>query len=116
MKKELVLENNQMKEIQIIVFGVTSMSTDSTLYTNLLITKMNNLAKKQHLLVHVDMHSISKLDQYAKATDVILLSPELSSMRESIVKDYPTKVIEVIEMKDYGLLNAENILKKFLHH
>jgi len=116
MEKELVLENNQMKEKQIIVFGVTSMSTDSTLYTNLLVTKMNNFAKKQHLLVHVDMHSISKLDQYAKAADVILLSPELSSMRETIIKEYPTKVIEVIDMKDYGLLNAENILKKFLHH
>ncbi len=116
MEKELGLGNNQMKEKQIIIFGVTSMSTDSTLYSNLLVTKMNNFAKKQHLLVHVDMHSISKLDQYAKAADVILLSPELSSMRETIIKEYPTKVIEVIDMKDYGLLNAENILKKFLHH
>lgn len=62
------------------------------------------------------MHCISKLDQFVKAADVILLSPELSSMRETIIKEYPTKVIEVIDMKDYGLLNAENILKKFLDH
>ncbi|OBS62438.1 hypothetical protein AX758_01615 [Enterococcus mundtii] len=114
MKKELVLGNDQMKEKQIIVFGVTSMSTDSTLYTNLLVTKMNNFAKKQHLLVHVDMQSISKLEQFAKTADVILLSPELSSMKETIIKEYPTKTIEVIDMKDYGLLNAENILKKSL--
>ncbi|MBO0460301.1 hypothetical protein JZO83_00895 [Enterococcus sp. DIV1298c] len=114
MKKETECLGEQKKEKQIILFGLTSMSADSTFYTNLLVTKMNNLAKKQQLLVQVEMHSISKLDEFAKAADIILLSPELSSMKEKIMEDYPAKVIQVIDKQDYGLLNAEKILKKLL--
>jgi PTS system cellobiose-specific IIB component len=86
------------------------MSTESSPQTNLLVTKMNNKAKKRKLNIIVQAHSISKLNEKAQEADVLLLSPELYSEAKDIKLRFPDKVVAVIDKKEYGLLDAANIL------
>ncbi|HBG12665.1 MAG TPA: PTS sugar transporter subunit IIB, partial [Clostridium sp.] len=45
----------------------------------------------------------------APGSDVILLGPQVGYMKDSIVKKYPDIPVEVMNMKDYGMMKGEKI-------
>ena len=99
---------------EIILFSITSMSTDYTANMNFLISRMYKVAKANDIDVSIHMDSASKIESRGKDADIILLTPELFAMLDEIQNKLPDKVVKVIDRKDYGFLNGEHVLKMAL--
>lgn len=99
---------------EIILFSITSMSTDYTANMNFLISRMYKVTKANDIDVSIHMDSASKIESRGKNADIILLTPELFAMLDEIQKKLPDKVVKVIDRKDYGFLNGEHVLKMAL--
>lgn len=116
MKNEYKMKNEPTltEHKKILIFGITGMMSDYELYTGLLVTKMNNLAKIQKINVVVEAFSISKIDEKGKEADNILLCPELRYTEKEIRNKFPKIPVKVIAKKEYATLDGEQILKDIL--
>lgn len=84
--------------------------------TSMLVDKIIKVATSQGLNVDVDAMAFDKADDRIQRTDILLLGPQVRYLITKFQKEYGDKipVIETINMTDYALLNAENILKDAL--
>ena len=86
--------------------------------TSLLVTKMEQSAKK--LGDEVEIFALPMSDGMSRipTVDCVLLGPQvrfnLGKIKEEADKVNPGLPVEVIDMKDYGLMNGTNVLKKAL--
>lgn len=101
------IENPQ----KILLFGITGMMTDYEMYTGLLVTKMNNLARDNNINVTVQAYSVSKIAEKGRDADCILLCPELHYAEEEIKHKFPEIPVKIIAKKDYAMLDGMKILK-----
>lgn len=99
-----------MSHKEIMMFSITSMSSDYTANMNFLISKMYKVAKNHGIDVTIHMDSASKIERCGKEADIILLTPELFAMKDEIQEKFFDKVVKVIDRKDYGFLNGEHAL------
>lgn len=65
--------------------------------------------KKGYTGTECEAYSVHGLQSAAPGSDVILLGPQVGYMKDTIVKKYPDIPVEVIYMKDYGMMNGEKI-------
>ncbi len=103
-----------LKKIMIIsltALSVTPLYHDLPAYTVKLATRMNSFAKQNKVNAIVDVSSYANIAANAKKADIILLTPELSQLEEEVKNSFPDKVVRVIAKADYGLLNAQTVLK-----
>lgn len=83
--------------------------------TSILVAKMQEEAKKQNLDVNIEAFSVEILDEKIDSADVILIGPQIRHMVPQIEKIVSGKCpTTVIDMRDYGLINGANVLKKAL--
>lgn len=82
--------------------------------TSLLVTKMQKAAEAQGLETDIFAVSASEADQQieTKNVDVLLLGPQVRFMKSQFEKKLANKAIplDVIDMKDYGMMNGEKVL------
>lgn len=88
--------------------------------TSLLVTKMEAAAKDKG--IEADIFAVSaseanaRFEDASKPINVVLLGPQVRFMK----KQFEDKLsgtgipVEVIEMKDYGMMNGEGVLKTAL--
>ncbi|MEG0255062.1 MAG: PTS sugar transporter subunit IIB [Vagococcus sp.] len=89
--------------------------------TSLLVTKMEKAAADQGLEADIFAVSASeadtKLEDADKPVDILLLGPQVRFMKGQ----YETKLaekgipVDVIDMKDYGMMNGEAVLNTALN-
>lgn len=86
--------------------------------TSLLVTKMQKAAEAQGLETDIFAVSASDADNNlaSKDVDVLLLGPQVRFMRGQFEQKLaPMNIpLDVIDMKDYGMMNGENVLKTAL--
>lgn len=82
--------------------------------TSILVNKMVEAAKDKGLDVEIQAHAISKAKDVADDADAILLGPQVRFQLESIRSQFPDKVVESIDMVDYGMINGKKILEDTL--
>ena len=86
--------------------------------TSLLVTKMQKAAEAQGIESDIFAVSASEADQSiaSKDVNVLLLGPQVRFMKSQFEgKLAPLGIpLEVIDMKDYGMMNGENVLKQAL--
>lgn len=88
--------------------------------TSLLVTKMENAAKEKG--VDADIFAVSaseadaKLEDAEKPVDVLLLGPQVRFMKAQFEGKVAGKniPIDVIDMKDYGMMNGPAVLDNAL--
>ncbi|MBD5069562.1 MAG: PTS sugar transporter subunit IIB [Lactobacillus sp.] len=88
--------------------------------TSLLVTKMQKAAENEGL--ETDIFAVSateadaKLEDSSKPVDVLLLGPQVRFMKGQFETKLAAKGIpvDVIDMKDYGTMNGEAVLKTAL--
>lgn len=82
--------------------------------TSLLVTKMEKAAEEKGLDADIFAVSASEADQQieTKKVDVLLLGPQVRFMKAQFEKKLEPKNIplDVIDMKDYGMMNGEKVL------
>lgn len=88
--------------------------------TSLLVTKMEKAAEAQGLESDIFAVSASeadtKLEDTDKPVDVLLLGPQVRFMKNQFETKLEPKGIpvDVIDMKDYGMMNGEAVLNTAL--
>ena len=86
--------------------------------TSLLVTKMQKAAEAQGIESDIFAVSASEADANLanKDVNVLLLGPQVRFMKGQFEQKLaPMNIpLEVIDMKDYGMMNGENVLKQAL--
>ncbi|MBP1043698.1 PTS sugar transporter subunit IIB [Vagococcus sp. BWB3-3] len=87
--------------------------------TSLLVTKMQKAAETQGIEADIFAVSASDADSSLadKNVDVLLLGPQVRFMKGQFEQKLAPMGIplDVIDMKDYGMMNGENVLKVALN-
>ncbi len=82
--------------------------------TSLLVTRMLDYAKTKHLGVTIEAHPVSEVENYGKNADVILLGPQVRFQLSNVKRLFPDIPVEIIDMRDYGMMNGEKVLNHVL--
>lgn len=80
--------------------------------TSMLIGKMIEAAKNRGLEADIEAYAETELDANIAGTEILLLAPQVRYLKNSLRAKYgaEVKVVDVINISDYGLLNGEKVL------
>jgi PTS system cellobiose-specific IIB component len=70
---------------------------------------MKDAAKDEGYDCDISAHSVAEAKNYADA-DIILLGPQVRYRLQEVQKLLPDNKVEVIDMKDYGMMNGKAVL------
>lgn len=83
--------------------------------TSILVQKMQDAAKEQGIDVHIEAFSVEVLDEKVDSANVVLLGPQIRHMLGDVQKIVNGRCpVEVIDMRDYGMIKGKKVLKKAL--
>ena len=82
--------------------------------TSILCAKIVAEGKKYDYEIECTAMSVLQIEDAIPQSDIVLLGPQVKYMLSDLRNKYPDKLIDVIDMRDYGSMNAENIMKKYL--
>ena len=86
----------------------------SGMSTSLLVTRMLDYAKEKQINVHIEAHPVGEVESYGQDADVILLGPQVRFQLSHIKSRFPEKPVEVIDMRDYGMMDGQKVLNHVL--
>ena len=75
--------------------------------TSMLVSKIESAAKEQGIELEVAAFPLTQAEKVIDDWDVVMLGPQVKKATDKTP-------IEVIDMRDYGLMNGANVLKKAL--
>lgn len=79
--------------------------------TSALVRKMKDAAMADGYDCDISAHSVSEAKNYADA-DMILLGPQVRYRLKEVQNQLPGNKVEVIDMKDYGMMNGKSVLAR----
>lgn len=77
--------------------------------TSALVRKMQDAAKAEGYECDISAHPVAEASSFAGA-DMILLGPQVRYRLAEVQKQLPGMKVEVIDMKDYGMMNGKAVL------
>lgn len=77
--------------------------------TSALVRKMQAAASEENYPCEISAHSVSDAKSYTDA-DIILLGPQVRYRLKEVQDLLPGNKVEVIDMKDYGMMNGKGVL------
>ncbi|MBR5340572.1 MAG: PTS sugar transporter subunit IIB [Erysipelotrichaceae bacterium] len=78
--------------------------------TSVLVKKMQEAAAETNYECEIIAFPVSEVGQHGPEADIILLGPQVRFQLKTVQETVPDKPVEVIEMKDYGMMNGKNVL------
>ena len=82
--------------------------------TCLLVAKMKKAAEKDGIEVSIEAKPLSDAKAQIQETDIVLLGPQIRYELDNVRKIAGSTPVEAIDMKDYGMMNGEKVLKHAL--
>lgn len=79
--------------------------------TGMLVIKMRDAAKEMGYDCEINAYAVAEADEVGKDADIILLGPQIQFQLERVKKICPGKIVELINIQDYGMLNGKNVMK-----
>lgn len=79
--------------------------------TSLMVSKMKEAAKKDGYECEINAYALQSAEDVMDKADIILIGPQISYELKGLKETFPNKVIEEIQMADYGRMNGEKVLK-----
>lgn len=80
--------------------------------TSLMVNKMKATAQEEGYECEISAHALQQAADIAPVADILLIGPQISYELPRLKETYPDKVIEAIDMMDYGRMDGA----KVLHH
>ncbi len=115
--EKMKTDNNVFANVEgqknILIFNLGTLISDSSPYSLKMVRAMKKVAKIYKMDLTVKETSYKRIDSEGNEADIILLSPELYGREVEAKTKYPDKIVQVIDKRDYGLVDAENVLKKY---
>lgn len=78
--------------------------------TSILVNKMNEAFKEEGFTADVHAYGLAESKNVVPDADVVLLGPQVRFNLDNLRNEYPDKIIETIEMKDYGTMNGKAVV------
>lgn len=79
--------------------------------TSLLVTRMQEAAKKRNIDVEISAMPVGEAETVLKNWDIVMLGPQVRHQLKRTEEKAEGKLpVRVIEMRDYGLMNGDNVL------
>lgn len=88
---------------------------DQGMSTSMMAQRMQEVANKHNLPIECQAHSYKKIQDVIESTplDCILIGPQTKFLYDEINRKYGDKTpVAVIDAADYGMMDAEKVLKK----
>ena len=83
--------------------------------TSILVREMEKAAKEQQLELEVTAMGFTQAEKVLLDWDIVMLGPQVMHQLTGLQKAAEGKVpVEVINMRDYGMMNGANVLKRAL--
>lgn len=79
--------------------------------TSLLVTKMKEAAANEGFECQIAAYALTEASKVVPDADIVLLGPQVRFNQSKIKKDFPDKIVECIEMRDYGTMNGAAVVK-----
>lgn len=79
--------------------------------TSMLVQRMEAAAKKDGIDAEILALPILDAEKHLSEWDVVLLGPQVRHYIKKLKEEAKTTPVDVIDMRDYGLMNGENVLK-----
>ncbi|NLC96226.1 MAG: PTS sugar transporter subunit IIB [Erysipelotrichaceae bacterium] len=79
--------------------------------TSLLVTKMKQAAEKNGWEYDIAAYSLAEAPTVVPDSAIVLLGPQVRFNEKKLKEQYPDKIIRCIEMRDYGTMNGDAVLK-----
>lgn len=79
--------------------------------TSLLVNKMEKVAAEEGYNCKIEAYNLAALTQKATDADIILLGPQVRFNEKKIKKQYPEKLVMVIDMVMYGKMDGKGVLE-----
>ena len=81
--------------------------------TSILVLEMEKAAKEQQLELEVTAMGFTQAEKVLLDWDIVMLGPQVRHQLTGLQKAAEGKVpVEVINMRDYGMMNGEAVYKK----
>ncbi|MCI5774752.1 MAG: PTS sugar transporter subunit IIB [Erysipelotrichaceae bacterium] len=80
--------------------------------TSILARKMKKAGDAMHYEVDVRAHMIEDACKVGKDADVVFIGPQIRYLCNKVKEKMPNKIVEVIDMKDYGAMDGEKVLRR----
>ena len=93
---------------KIILFCAGGMST------SILVKNIKKSAMDHGFEVSVEAHPVSSAKVVGPAADLVLLAPQVRFQEKNIRKALPDVNLEIIDMRTYGRMDGEKIVKDFI--
>lgn len=82
--------------------------------TSMLVKKMETAAKNKGIEATIEAYPLTEAEKIINDWDVVMLGPQVRHCLNQLKKVAGDTPIEVINMRDYGMMNGENVLKRAL--
>lgn len=82
--------------------------------TSMLVSKMQKAAEAKGLEAKIEAKPISEAEMELDDWDIVMLGPQVRHMLKTLTKKQSKTPIEIINMRDYGTMNGENVLNAAL--
>jgi PTS system cellobiose-specific IIB component len=82
--------------------------------TSMLVERMKKAAEAAALEAEIAAFPVSELNTKAPGSNIILLGPQVSYMKDKIAAAFPAIPVRVIDMRDYGMMNGGKVLQDVL--
>ena len=80
--------------------------------TSLVMKKMEEAALKDQIKIEITAASASDLDEHKEGADIILLGPQVRFMLDEVKQKVGAEIpVMVIDLRDYGMMRGDVILK-----
>jgi PTS system cellobiose-specific IIB component len=83
--------------------------------TGMLVRNMRLAAERKNLDIQINAVPEFQLSENTDRTDIVLLGPQVRYLREKINTLMEGKPVQVIDMRDYGMMDGEKVLNMALN-
>ncbi|MDD4508808.1 MAG: PTS sugar transporter subunit IIB [Eubacteriaceae bacterium] len=81
--------------------------------TSLLVQKMQKVVAEKNLDAQVEAQPLANAMDKIDDVDIVLLGPQVGFEKGNMEKDVNGRIpVDVIDMRDYGMMNAQKVLDK----
>lgn len=90
---------------KIVLFCAAGMST------SILVKKMKEYADSIGYNCTIEAHAVAEVSKYGEGADICLLGPQVRFNLKKVQGQLPNKIVEVIDMRAYGMMDGKAIIE-----
>ncbi|PFD97529.1 PTS sugar transporter subunit IIB [Bacillus sp. AFS023182] len=80
--------------------------------TSMLMNKMRGYAEEINYECEINAYPLAEAKNVGQAADIILLGPQVRYALNTVKGQLPEKLIEVIDMSAYGMLDGKKVIEQ----